>query len=77
MACRFESDRAHQQNEDRMYKVHHIFPSTGEWASTLTDTLEEAESWFRCKSQVSSSLQSIVTLYDKDDNILKQQTVGQ
>lgn len=59
-----------------MFKVHHVFPSSGEWGSTIVDTLEEAEGWFECKTRSRGVIQSIVTLYDNDENILKQVVLG-
>ena len=59
-----------------MFKVHHIFPSTGEWGSVEVETLEEADSWYTCKLKARNIIPSVVTLYDKDDNIIKQIMLG-
>jgi len=59
-----------------MFKVHHIFPSTGEWASVEVDTLEEANIWYACKLKARNIIPSVVTLYDKDDNVIKRNNVG-
>lgn len=58
-----------------MYKVHHVFPSTGEWGATIVDTLEEAEGWYECKRKAKNSISSVLTLYE-DDRIVKQETFG-
>jgi hypothetical protein len=59
-----------------MFKVHHIFPSTGEWGATIVDKLEEAESWYECKRKARNSIGSVLTLYDANDNVIKQETFG-
>lgn len=58
-----------------MFKVHHIFPSTGEWASLEVNTLEEALIWYECAVKARNVISSIVTLYE-DNNILKQTILG-
>jgi hypothetical protein len=58
-----------------MFRVHHIFPSTGEWGSVEVDTLEEALTWYDCKIKARNVISSIVTLYE-DNNILKQTMLG-
>ena len=52
-----------------MYKVHHIFPETGEWGSTHVDTLCEAYAWYRCKLAGRSVLQRVVTVFGPNDEV--------
>lgn len=59
-----------------MYNVHHVFPTTSEWGSVIVDTLEEAEQWYECKRKSRNSIGVVLTLYDVDDNIVKQETIG-
>jgi hypothetical protein len=59
-----------------MFTVHHLFPSTGEWAAVSVDTLEEAELWYVCQSKARNVIQVVLTLFDADKNILKQKTIG-
>lgn len=52
-----------------MYKVHHVFPETGEWASTNVDTLCEAYSWYKCKLAGRTVLRCVVTLFGPNDQV--------
>lgn len=67
---------APKQKGKNMFKVHHVFPSTGEWGSTEVETLAEAESWYECKRKARNSIASVLTLYDPTGCILKQETFG-
>ena len=54
-----------------MYKVHHIFPETGEWGSTNVDTLCKALAWYRVKvlaPRVAPS--NVVTLFGPNDEVI-------
>ena len=59
-----------------MFTVHHLFPSTGEWASVIVDTIEEAEAWYACQAKARNTIQVVLTLFDADKNIVKQETIG-
>ena len=59
-----------------MFTVHHVFPDTGEWAAITVDTFEEAELWYICKSKAKNITSCIITLFDNDNNIIKQETIG-
>jgi hypothetical protein len=59
-----------------MFTVRHLFPSTGEWAAVIVDTLEEAELWYSCQSKARNTIQVVLTLFDADKNILKQDIIG-
>jgi hypothetical protein len=59
-----------------MFTVRHLFPSTGEWAAVIVDTLEEAELWYVCQSKARNTIQVVLTLFDADKNILKQDIIG-
>jgi len=69
------SIRTKQRGTD-MFKVHHVFPSTGEWGSTEVETLTEAEAWYECKHKAKNSVGSVLTLYDPTGRVLKQETFG-
>lgn len=53
-----------------MYKVHHIFPETGEWGSTNVDTLCEALNWYRVKVLAPRVAPNVVTLFGRNDEVI-------
>jgi hypothetical protein len=52
-----------------MYRVHHVFPETGEWASVHVDTLCEAYAWYKCKLAGKTVLGCVVTLFGPNDQV--------
>jgi hypothetical protein len=53
-----------------MYKVHHVFPTTGEWGCTQVDTLCEAHAWYQCKLAGKTVMNRVVTLFGPDDEVI-------
>lgn len=58
-----------------MYKVHHVFLSTGEWAETTVDTYDEAVAWYACKRKARNAMLTVLTLYE-NEQLVKQETFG-
>ena len=57
--------------ENKMtYRVHHVFPETGEWSQLEVDTLCEALACWKCKTSTACLEPRVVTVYDQNDRVL-------